>query len=87
MIKTKQLQQAVNDMKEMGFTVTYRTAPEKSHNALICLRVGSFLKSVADKVDGMSYSLSVTSATSLPLGKNSRRSPLPFSLEPHCQEE
>ncbi|WP_338555721.1 VOC family protein [Paenibacillus sp. KS-LC4] len=44
LIKTKQLKQAVQSFQQLGFTVTYRTAPSKAYNALIYLQDGSFLE-------------------------------------------
>ncbi|WP_341282264.1 VOC family protein [Paenibacillus sp. FSL H8-0537] len=44
LIKTRQLQLAVKNFQQLGFTVTYRTDPSKTHNALIYLQDGSFLE-------------------------------------------
>ena len=44
LIKTRQLKQAVENFQQLGFTVTYRTDPSKTHNALIYLQDGSFLE-------------------------------------------
>ncbi|MFF2885531.1 VOC family protein [Paenibacillus sp. NPDC057967] len=57
LIKTNRLKQTASRYEELGFTVTYRVSPEKSHNAFIYFRDGSFLElfnpkpmNVADKL-------------------------------------
>ncbi len=44
LIKTNRLKQTVSSYESLGFTITYRVLPEKSHNAMIYFRDGSFLE-------------------------------------------
>ncbi|WNS43110.1 VOC family protein [Paenibacillus sp. MMS20-IR301] len=44
LIKSKDLKHDVSVYEKWGFTVTYRTDPQRSHNALIYFRDGSFLE-------------------------------------------
>ncbi|WP_145408352.1 VOC family protein [Paenibacillus xylanexedens] len=44
LIQTRRLEQAVENFRALGFTVTYRTDAAKAHNALIYLQDGSFLE-------------------------------------------
>jgi catechol 2,3-dioxygenase-like lactoylglutathione lyase family enzyme len=89
-IRVADLQQAVRDYAQLGFTVTWGSAPDKARNALVYFGDGTFLElttlGVREKVG-----IFALNAIGHPLGKRFRRwvhaqeGLLDYVLEPECE--